>query len=133
MFTEHLAYKAEVIAQTKVVTDIEYSLAMLLYDMVIKNDQDKLSQFDGENPFIPLSIYRSLPQSYHGAVKNKDEITGPGWYFDLDSRNAIYRFEKKDVEDVYIKMVWVIDDINHDGVQDENEVGYLKIERGLIP
>ena len=89
-YTESLSQKAEIIARDVVLTDISYSLSMMLYDFVVKGKQEDLKKFDNENPFIPLAIYRSLPTNYHGAVKSVSGDSKSGWYFEIDNQLTVY-------------------------------------------
>lgn len=89
--TDHLSEKAERVAQKNVISDIQYSLSMMLYDYTIKGKQQQLLKFNLENPFIPLAIYRSLPINYQGVVTVlKSEISQSGWYFEKQTRRVIY-------------------------------------------
>jgi len=89
-YTEHLSEKAESIARDRVITDIRYSLAMMLYDYTIQGKQDGLKKFNNENPFIPLAIYRSLPGNYRGVISELSTNIDDGWYFVKSSRTVIY-------------------------------------------
>jgi hypothetical protein len=88
-YSEGLSQKAESIANEQVLNDIKYSLAMLLYEQAIKGERQGLIKFDGENPFIVLAKYRSLPGSYHGAIDEYSSNLKSGWYFEKKEKVAI--------------------------------------------
>jgi hypothetical protein len=89
--TNGLSDKAEAIAQQRVLTDIKYALSMMLYDYTIQGKQQQLKQFDKENPFVFLAIYRSLPTNYQGVIPSlTPRHDKSGWYFDQKTRWVTY-------------------------------------------
>lgn len=89
-FTRSLSEKAELIARDRVISDIRYSLAMMLYDYTIKGKSHELEKFDMENPFVALAIYRSLPGNYKGVVDKLSSNNSAGWYYENTSKLAVY-------------------------------------------
>lgn len=119
VFTQHLSEKAEAIARDRVVSDIKYSLAMMLYDYTIKGKQHELKAFDRENPFIPLAIYRSLPRNYRGATAEVLAHSDDGWHFELKTKNSIYLTRKGDMS-IYV-MRYIEDELGGVGSLQLNE------------
>ncbi len=72
------------------ISGIKHSLAMMLYDYTIQGKLDELKGFDKGNPFVPLAIYRSLPENYHGALSVFPEAPDAGWYFVKQSKKLIF-------------------------------------------
>ena len=89
-FTEHLTQKTDQVAKDRVISGIKHSLAMMLYDYTIQGKLDELKEFDQGNPFVPLAIYRSLPENYHGALSVFPEAPDAGWYFDKQSKRLVF-------------------------------------------
>lgn len=89
-FSNHLSEKAQLIARDQVITEIKYSLAMLLYDFTIEGKQDDLVKYKQANPFIVMGDYRAVPQNYHGEVSELDANARNGWYFEQNARKAVY-------------------------------------------
>lgn len=116
-YTSDLSIEAEQLARQKVVIDIEYSLAMMLYDYSIKGRLRDLEKFHQKNPFVPLAIYRTLPLNYHGAVVQVADSAKPGWYFEMTTNMAVYVGSERFV----YSMDYVLDE--------EEGVGFLKLHK----
>ena len=110
---EDISVQADRVARDQVITSIRGSLAMLIYDYSIKGKLQDLAQFDGENPFVPLAIYRSLPSNYHGVIKSLEMDREPGWYFDLKERLVVFVSLEDRVQ--RYRMVFEYEDVNGDG------------------
>ncbi|MBT3206163.1 MAG: hypothetical protein HOM14_05485 [Gammaproteobacteria bacterium] len=89
-FTEHLTGKTDQVAKDRVISGIKHSLAMMLYDYTIQGRLEELKGFDKGNPFVPLAIYRTLPENYHGALSVFPEVPDAGWYFDKQSKRLVF-------------------------------------------
>ena len=89
-YTQNLSREAELVAQKKVLADIEYSLAMTLYEYTIKGNQRALEHFDGINPFVFVAMYRALPRNYHGTKEFVTEDDAYGWYYQTSKKLAVY-------------------------------------------
>jgi len=127
--TSQINADVERIAAENVVTEMRQALAMMLYDYAVKGRLADLQTFDRKNPFVPLAIYRALPQSYQGAVASSNSISGQGWFFDLAEQVAIYRFKNGEQADQRFIMVFVFEDRDGDHKYSPGEVAYLTIER----
>ncbi|MCP4077962.1 MAG: hypothetical protein GY744_17465 [Gammaproteobacteria bacterium] len=125
-YTEHLSAKAGVIARDRVLSDIKYSLAMMLYDYTIKGKTEELQSFDDGNPFVVLAIYRGLPGNYRGAKAEFPENPEPGWYFDLSLKQVVYINNKSEFEKFYIKFLY--EDVDQNGRFDRQ----LDVLKGLV-
>jgi len=89
-YSRNLSRDAELIAQNRVLSDIEYSLAMALYEYTIKGKQKTLKKFDGINPFVFVAMYRTLPRNYHGTRQYVGEDEAYGWYYQTSKKRAVY-------------------------------------------
>lgn len=116
-YSSELSLEAELVAKQQVEIDIEHSLAMMLYDYSVKGSLDALKQFHHKNPFVPLAIYRSLPQNYHGVVTRLADTAKRGWYFEVATGSAIY----VGAENSFYSMNYVIDR--------EGGVGFLELHK----
>ncbi len=91
VFIEDLTIKSDQVARERVITEIRGALAMMLYDYAIKGQLHDLARFDGENPFVIVAVYRSLPANYRGTIASvREKHNQPGWYFDMDERLVIF-------------------------------------------
>ena len=122
-FTDHLSAKAEIIARDRVISDIKYSLAMMLYEYTIKGKAEELQKFDEGNPFVALAIYRSLPVNYRGAKAKIPDSPEKGWYFDLSLKQVIYISSISEVEKFQLKFLY--EDVNNN-VRFDRQVDVLK-------
>ena len=129
IFTEKLSQRSEVIAKDQVVVAIKQALAMMLYDYAIKGQLQELDKFDKENPFVPLAIYRGLPENYRGTISDSSEIGDFGWYFDINLREAIYVFSNDRSPSQRYIMNFKFEDQNGDGIYGSGDIGYLDIEK----
>jgi len=119
--THQLTLKVEVVARDRVVADIEYSLAMLLFDLTIKGRIEDLKTFNNENPFVPLAIYRAIPVNYNGVVnKITEEAKKGGWYFEKDAKQAVYLW-KDGARSNYVVEYW-------NARRGEKTVGALRLQ-----
>lgn len=94
-FTSHLSNGAQDIARERVLSSIQYSLSMLLYDYTIQGKQQQLQKFDGDNPFVILAIYHAMPNNYRGVVAELKPDSSPGWYFEKNTRYLILNMKNQ--------------------------------------
>ena len=91
VFVDGLEKDVEVAAVKKTISEINASLAITLYQYVIKGQLDDLPKFDKQNPFIFLSINGTLPDNYRGTVRGEAaELINRSWYFNLDTNEVMY-------------------------------------------
>ena len=127
VFTEKLSQQAEEVAKDQVLVEMKQALAMMLYDYAIKGQLMALEKFDRENPFVPLAIYRELPKNYKGAINSERQLKDVGWYFDLNTKVAIYKFSDNQIPLSKYVLKFEYDDLNSDGVFSNNDAGYLQV------
>ncbi len=128
-YTSSLTRRVEEVAIKQVITEIKAALAMMLYDYTIKGQARDLQKFNHENPFVPLAIYRSMPENFQGTISNDSDMDRKGWYFNLSSRRAIYNFADSSRPNQAYRMVFEFEDANLNNKYDYSEVGYLVIEK----
>ncbi len=127
VYTSSLTQRVEEVSVKQVVTEMRGALAMMLYDYAIKGQIRDLQKFDQDNPFVPLAIYRSVPENYQGTISDDRDMNRKGWYFNLSSRRAIYNFADSGKSNQEYLMLFEFEDTNSDGIYDSTEVGYLVI------
>jgi len=89
-YIDKLSNRVEEIARESVITDIKYSLSMLLYDLAIKKNLNDIEKFTNQNPFDQLKKYRSLPVNYQGEITTDNRFKAEGWYFDEMETEVVY-------------------------------------------
>lgn len=126
-FTDKLGQQAEEVAKDQVIAEMKQALAMMLYDYAIKGQLADLSQFDRENPFVPLAIYRELPKNYRGTISGSSEIGEFGWYFDINLRETIYVFSSGNNPSQRFVMKFKFEDQDGNGIYNSGDIGYLEL------
>ena len=132
VYIENLAVEADRVARDRVINDIRGSLAMMLYDYSIKGQLKDLVKFDGENPFVILAIYRSLPSNYRGTIESAlENHTQQGWYFDLNDRQVIFVSLDEGID--RYRLVFEYEDRDGDGRFDmrTDGVGRLELQQAM--
>jgi len=89
-FVDDLTEQTHQIAKKQTITNINYSLSMMLYDFTIKGQQQDLAKFHHENPFVPLGIYRAMPPNYLGALAELKVTKDHQWFFDSKKKRLGY-------------------------------------------
>jgi len=128
-YTAAVQRRVEEVARDQMLANMKQALSMMLYDYAIKGQLKDLQQFDQENPFVPLAIYRELPSNYHGTINGETGLKEYGWYFDLVNRVAIYRFSDGELPVQEYRMVFEFEDLDGNGVYGVGDTGYLTIKR----
>ncbi len=129
VFTSKLSQQAEVVAKDWVIVEVKQALAMMLYDYAIKGQLNDLQNFDRENPFVPLAIYRELPKNYRGTINSENQIKEYGWYFDLINREMIYKYSDDDLPVEKYLMIFIFEDLGKAGKGRARDFGHLIISR----
>ena len=75
----------------KTVSEMNASLTLTFYQYVTKGELNNLQAFHHGNPFIFLAENNQLPANYQGIIHLDDEMVKGGWYFNMMSRDAIYK------------------------------------------
>ncbi|MBL7004641.1 MAG: hypothetical protein ISR69_11545 [Gammaproteobacteria bacterium] len=119
-YSAEISNRSHLISKQTVLTDIKYSLSLMLYDFTIKGIQKELVKFDKENPLVALAIYKKMPNNYVGTKNQGDEIDQDHvWFFNSESHLLGYK-EGDKVE------YWQLQAIKEDGVT------YLKLKAALL-
>lgn len=129
LVTDKLSRQAEEIAKDQVLIEIKQALSMMLYDYAVKGRLAELANYKEGNPFFPLETYRQLPRNYRGTISSINDLEVSGWYFDLASKRAIYRYSDDEMSDLKFSLEFRFDDLNKDGLYTSGEVGYLVLEK----
>ncbi len=96
-YISHAEKKIYEVAVERTVNDINASLALVLYQYIIRGETSRLPLLEGENPFVFLAMYKQLPINYRGTVPKDTEMLINSWYYDLGLREVIYRAESGDM------------------------------------
>ncbi len=110
-YSQYLTQKADMVARDRVLSEIRQAMAMLLYDYAVQGKLEQLQKLDRENPFTLMAAYRALPKNYKGAVSAPASVLEPGWYFNLATRQVIWR--SRDDKQLSYALEFEYEDMNH--------------------
>ncbi|HEX7028056.1 MAG TPA: hypothetical protein VF268_12505 [Gammaproteobacteria bacterium] len=90
-YVNRLVISAEQATVQQTLSILRQSVQMYMFSKMLEEEQGDFAKYDGGNPFAMLA---QVPRDYAGEYSAQDGVQVPAgrWYFDLDSRQAVYRF-----------------------------------------
>jgi len=89
--TDELSSQAELVAVQRTVNQINVALSLVVYELAIKKNLDRLNVVNNQNPFYYLAISQELPENYFGVVRSETEIDKNGWFYEQLNQRVVYR------------------------------------------
>lgn len=90
VYANRLAKSAEEAGVQQTLSTLRQGVQIFMFSKMIDGEQ-RFEKYDNGNPFAMLS---KTPEDYAGEYSARDGLRVPPgrWYFELDSRQAVYRF-----------------------------------------
>lgn len=92
-YTDKISRETEKAAIQQMKNNINSTLVIVFATYAVKDELDRLNELNGSNPFIIMSEYNRMPETYKGRllVNQNLEDLAPGWYYDKLNRRTIYK------------------------------------------
>lgn len=90
-YINRLAAGVEQASVQRTLSILRQSVQVVMVEKIISGDWREFERYDDGNPF---AMFAQMPGRYAGEYTARDGLQVPAgrWYFELDSRQAVYRF-----------------------------------------
>lgn len=94
VYVDRLTISAERASVQQTLSILRQGVQVFMFSKMVDSRQRDFAEYANGNPFALLS---RMPEHYAGEYSARDgeQVPAGHWYFDLDSRQAVYRFRNR--------------------------------------